>query len=201
MNKEGKIICIKKCDNCGKDIEIRHKKRLDYKNIFCCKKCEGEFRKAQTLNNAICPICGKEFHVKPRALNGHNCCSVKCLSIWRKSNFSGKNNHQYGLKGSKNSSWKSDIKITNYGYIKIRVLDHPFRDVDDFVFEHRLVAEKYLLTDENSIEFNGKRYLRKDFVVHHKDFNKKNNNVDNLEIMERGQHSAFHRALKQASKS
>lgn len=45
MNKKGKLICIKQCSNCGKDVEIRHKERVNRKNIFCCKQCEIEFNK------------------------------------------------------------------------------------------------------------------------------------------------------------
>lgn len=104
----------------------------------------------------------------------------------------GKNNHQYGLKGKLNASWKTNEKITHYGYRKIRVLDHPFRDCDDFVFEHRLVAERFLLTEENSIEIDGKHYLKQEYAVHHKDENKLNNSADNLEVMLKGEHVAFH---------
>ena len=107
----------------------------------------------------------------------------------------GNGNHQYGLKGSKNSSWKSDARKTSYGYIQIRVLDHPFRDKSDFVFEHRLIAEKYLLTDDNSIEINGKKYLKPEYVVHHKNFDRTDNRPENLEILSHSEHSAKHTKL------
>ena len=107
----------------------------------------------------------------------------------------GSNNHQYGLKGTLNSSWKTNEKTTHYGYKKIRVLDHPFRDCDDFVFEHRLTAEQFLLTEENSIEISGKRYLKPEYIVHHKDGNKLNNNPNNLEVMLKGKHSSFHNKI------
>lgn len=32
MNKKGKLICIKQCSNCGKDVEIRHKERMNRTN-------------------------------------------------------------------------------------------------------------------------------------------------------------------------
>lgn len=106
----------------------------------------------------------------------------------------GTGNHQYGLKGKANASWKTDEKITNYGYRKIRVLDHPFRDCDDFVFEHRLVAEKYLLTEENSIEIDGKKYLKKEYDVHHIDENRLNNDPSNLLVLIKGDHKRLHNA-------
>lgn len=104
----------------------------------------------------------------------------------------GENNHQWMKRGKENSSWKSDEKITNYGYKKIRCLDHPFRDIDNFVFEHRLVAEKFLLNEENSIEIDGSKYLRDDYIVHHKDHNKLNNSVGNLQVMKKSEHSYLH---------
>jgi len=82
--------------------------------------------------------------------------------------------------------------MTNYGYIKIRCLEHPFKDCDGFVFEHRLVAEKYLLNDKNSIEINGKRYLKPEYDVHHLDKNKLNNNLDNLEVITKKKHCELH---------
>lgn len=64
------------------------------------------------------------------------------------------------------------------------------------VFEHRLIAEKYLLNDENSIEINGKKYLKPEFIVHHKDMNKINNEVSNLQIMTLKEHTSLHLKLK-----
>lgn len=203
MNKLGKLICIKKCSYCGKDVEIRHKERLNRKNIFCSKECESKFKKNNAEHkegyfNCECPICKKKFHLKPYQLKKYSIhyCSKECHRLAKMEYMKGEKNHQYGLKGNKNSSWKSDRKITNYGYIKIRCLNHPFRDTDDMVFEHRLIAEKYLLNDENSIEINGKKYLKPEFIVHHKDMNKINNEVSNLQIMTLKEHTSLHLKLK-----
>lgn len=112
----------------------------------------------------------------------------------------GARNHQFGLTGSKNATWKSDEKISNYGYKMIRIPNHPFCNIDGFVFEHRLVAEKYLLNDGNSVEVNNKKYLNPNFVVHHKNFNKLDNRVENLEIMTKGEHSSLHSKLNPRKK-
>ena len=200
MNKKyGKILCIKKCANCGTDVEIRHKKRLELENVFCSQNCSNDFRKknletTENYFNCICPICKKKLHVKPYQLKLYkfHYCSKECHRLAKMEYMKGEKNHQFGLKGNKNASWKTDRKITNYGYIKIRSLDHPFKDCDGFVFEHRLIAEKYLLNDENSIEINGKKYLKKEYTVHHKDENKKNNKLDNLEVMKLDEHSRLH---------
>lgn len=195
-------LAIIKCTNCGNDVPIFHRKRLEYKHIFCSHKCESEWRKEQSDKNAECPICHKKFHLKPYVLNNGSihCCSKECNKIWKSRKMSGEGNHQFGLKGDKNSSWKADTRISSYGYLLVRVLDHPFRNSDDFVFEHRLVAEKYLLTEENSIEINGKKYLRPEYAVHHKDFDRLNNSVDNLVVMLKGEHAKLHTKLKELEK-
>ena len=199
MNYQGKVICVKKCDNCGKNIEIRHKTRLTRLHIFCSKECEILYKrtlkeKDANYYNCQCPICAKKFHLKPYNIKKAkvNYCSKECHRIAKTEYMKGTNNHQFGLKGKKNASWKTEKKTTNYGYIKIRSLNHPFKDCDGFVFEHRLVAEKYLLNNENSIEINGKLYLKPEYTVHHIDENKKNNNPSNLKIMLKSEHSKLH---------
>lgn len=182
-----------KCDWCGKEFDI-FPFRLKAKTICCSRECAASLAK-ENRKNCICPVCGKKFYCKPYhiAKTEHDvCCSMECCVKYRGEWFSGKGNHQYGLKGDKNSSWRSDRRISRFGYVLIRSLEHPFRDCDDFMFEHRLVAERYLLTDENSVEVNGKRYLSKEYVVHHKDHNRKNNDVSNLVVLTKEEHVKLH---------
>ena len=193
------LLGIRFCTNCRKEIEIFHRRRLSLKNVYCSKECENEYKKKEReykegYLNCECPICKKLFHLKPYQIKKykHNYCSKECFNESKKETMKGENNHQYGLKGKLNASWKSDEKISHYGYKQIRVLDHPFRNNEDFVMEHRLVAEKYLLNDENSIEVNGKKYLKPEYVVHHKDFNKLNNDVNNLEVMTLAEHTSLY---------
>lgn len=164
------------------------------KHVCCSKECMSNLIKHRNLN-CICPICNTKFHIKPSAITGNNCCSKKCKAIFDARRMKGEGNHQYKLKGKKNASWKSDIKINTYGYKMIRMLDHLFKNSDDFVFEHRLVAEKYLLTEETSVEINGKKYLKPDLEVHHKDQNKLNNDPNNLIILTKSEHRALHNQL------
>ena len=114
--------------------------------------------------NCTCAFCGKPLHKKPSHLKRakNNYCSQECHYKAKKEYMKGDGNHQYGIKGSDNASWKSDSKISNYGYLLVRAVDHPFADNHGFVFQHRLVAEQHLLTSENSFEKDGKRYLKKD---------------------------------------
>jgi hypothetical protein len=141
------------------------------------------------------------FHHKNYPLKwGSPCCSVECLAVLKRSMMSGEKNHQYGLKGELNASFKSNTKINIFGYELTRCPDHPFKNCNDFVLTHRLVAEKYLLDITNSVIINGVSYLRPDLDVHHKDFNRLNNLPTNLMVMTRSNHSALHLKLRRDNK-
>lgn len=149
-------------------------------------------------NNVECMMCGKAFHLKPYSLKRSKThyCSKACQNEARKQYMKGDCNHQWGLKGAKNSSWKGEErKMSHYGYVMIRDFDHPFADHQGWVFEHRVVAEEHLLNDENSVEINGKRYLRADYCVHHKNFDRADNRIENLSVMTYSEHRSMHNKL------
>jgi hypothetical protein len=79
-------------------------------------------------------------------------------------------------KGKKNNMWKGGINIGS-GYRKILKRNHPFADCKGYVSEHRLVMEKHI-----------GRYLHPTEIVHHKDGDKLNNKIDNLELKGKGNH-------------
>lgn len=60
-------------------------------------------------------------------------------------------------------------------------VDHPNAIKFGYVLYHRIVMENHL-----------NRLLNPNEVVHHKDGDKKNNNISNLEIMNRSKHSRMH---------
>ena len=189
-----RILEIRKCAWCGSDIEIRHKNRVGKESTCCCIQCSMDYRKSKLPLNATCSYCVKMFHLKESKLNKYtkHYCSMDCNKKDKSNYMSGEGNHQYGLKGNLNDSWKSDSKITNYGYKKVRCLEHPFKDCDGFVFEHRLIAEKYLLNESNSICIDGKFYLSNKYEVHHIDKNRLNNLVNNLMILTKSDHMRLH---------
>lgn len=75
---------------------------------------------------------------------------------------------------------KSIISKGDYNYCKI-IETHPNATERGYVLHHRVVVENYL-----------GRMLEEWEVVHHRDGNKKNNNIDNLEIMSREEHARHH---------
>lgn len=147
--------------------------------------------------NCVCPVCGKKFHLKPshKKKGKNHYCSKACHYKAKKEYMAGEKNHQYGLKGRKNPSWRSDNRISSYGYIMERHPEHPFCQKDGFVLQHRLVAEKYLLTPENSVCINGEMYLNPKYEVHHKNFDRTDNCPDNLEVLSHTEHKRVHNRL------
>ena len=137
--------------------------------------------------NYECVICGKMHYQRPniiRAAKHGLCCSMSCSSINRSRWSSGKGNHQYGLKGSLNASFKSNERESVYGYILVRSPEHHRANCDGFVFKHILMAEELLGRD-----------LLDGEVVHHIDLDKKNNSYDNLKVMSKADHTALHNRL------
>lgn len=145
--------------------------------------------------NCVCETCGKKFHVKPyhlRRFKTHYC-SKQCQNEARKVYMSGPGNHQYGLVGEKNATWSGGTKINRFGYRQIQAIGHPFAvGRSQYVLEHRLVAEKHLLTEENSVLIDGKKYLSPEYVVHHKNYDRLDNRPENLCVMTLSQHQSMH---------
>jgi len=197
-----KVLCIRECANCHKEVEIRHKHRVSLENIFCSRECSSEYIKNKNLN-CTCPVCGKKFHRKPYELKRNNkhipCCSMKCLSEYRKLKYLGENNPNYNNRGDKNPLFRGDALIHG-GYRWLYVPEHPFTVECGRVREHRIVAEKYLLTDECSVEINGKKYLSPEYDVHHINQDKLDNRLENLQILTRSEHQKLHHRLKKENK-
>ena len=74
--------------------------------------------------------------------------------------------------GEKNSHWKGGIR--NYGgYVAVYMPEHPFCNKrNKTVYEHRLVMEQHL-----------GRYLLSREVIHHKNGDKSDNRLENLELI------------------
>lgn len=154
--------------------------------------------------NCVCAYCGKRFHLKPFAKKKSKThyCSKECHNKAKVVYMSGERNHQYGLRGEKNASWKGETrKLSRYGYVMSRSFGHPFADKQGWVFEHRLVAEKHLLNDENSVEINGEKYLKKGYQVHHVNFDRQDNRVENLLVLTAKEHRKIHNALNPRSRN
>lgn len=69
------------------------------------------------------------------------------------------------------------------------------------ILEHRFIMENWLKefnpTHESLMEINGKKFLKKGWVVHHIDGNEQNNSIENLDLMKNhSKHITFHHAKR-----
>lgn len=77
--------------------------------------------------------------------------------------------------------WKIDGIVSKGDYNYAIVKNHPNRTKNNYVLEHRVVVENHI-----------GRLLEDDEIVHHIDGNKKNNAIENLELMLKADHSRQH---------
>lgn len=75
--------------------------------------------------------------------------------------------------------------IDSCGYKMLHLPDHPNAEKDGWVKEHRKVMSDYI-----------GRPLVKNEIVHHIDEDRLNNDIANLQLMTRGEHTALHKRLK-----
>jgi len=80
--------------------------------------------------------------------------------------------------------WKVEKIISKGDYLYAKVTGHPNSTKNGYVLYHRIVMENHL-----------GRHLNSNEVVHHKDGNKKNNSVDNLEVLSSSEHSKLHGSM------
>lgn len=184
------------CDYCGKPFVTTKQRYKKNKTQCCSNECKNKLHKSKS--NCKCAVCGKEIYRKPYQLKKikNITCSYECCYKLKKQTMAGENNHQYGLKGSLNASYKDGEFISTWGYKKIYAPSHP-EARGNYVFEHRLVAESYLMDDVNSYDYNGYKTLSSDYVVHHLDFDRLNNDINNLVVMKKNDHTKFHNTLKE----
>jgi hypothetical protein len=77
------------------------------------------------------------------------------------------------FKGENNPMWAGGKKIGKGGYILVWRPDHPYANSQGYVSEHRLVMEEHI-----------GRYLSPDEIVHHKNKNRQDNRIENLQLLE-----------------
>jgi hypothetical protein len=99
------------------------------------------------------------------------------LSVETRKKISERNKLQIGEKGK---NWKGGTYKRD-GYNWVYSPEHPFTR-DKHVSEQRLVMEKYL-----------GRFLTSGEIVHHKNGNKLDNRIENLELVTRSGHINIHR--------
>lgn len=189
------------CENCGKEFQVIPSRNETAR--YCCRKCADEARKG--IPNVQCSICGKWFHMKSYRLNRYSrrlgiFCSRECLNKGKEIGYCGAGNHQFGLKGPQNSSFKGEeIIVHNHKVDDIMVYcpNHPFANKTGRVKKHRLIVEENysLFPEKYFVEIDGKSYLKPSTDVHHLDFDHNNNDISNLIPCTRKEHRQYHKSI------
>ena len=156
------------------------------------------------VNCAICDIPVKTKPSKMKSLKGGKItCSRECSAKLRSIVMKGEGNHQYGLIGDKNASFKNEDTISNYGYVLEYCPGHP-RPHDKSnkgvrVKQHRLVIERnHEMFDNTYFEkIDNWIVLKSEYHVHHINEIKTDNRLENLQITTKSEHTILHNKQKE----
>jgi hypothetical protein len=143
----------------------------------------------------VCGFCGTTFErarslvLRERGVSKTHFCSTQCrnkgLKGFKHSEVFREQARARALKNAKrgtlNPNWKGGRYIDKDGYVHIHVPNHPCAYSNGWALEH-IVFMCGLL---------GRRLMR-DEEVHHKDKNKSNNDLTNLELLTKTQHARKH---------
>lgn len=95
--------------------------------------------------------------------------------------------------GDRNNQWNGGkIKVYSHAsqnktnhYVKIKMPTHPYSDSQGYIMQHRLIMEEYL-----------GRYLLKEEIIHHINWDKSDNRIENLLITNASEHQQYHVRLR-----
>lgn len=92
--------------------------------------------------------------------------------------------HTNHVRGSNHHRWNDGPMISEDGYVKVRVgVDHPLADPKGYAYEHLVVWRAA-----------GKPLPKPRELLHHKNEDKTDNRLDNLELITRKRHGELHAA-------
>lgn len=180
------------CVICNKEFKVPPSRAGTAKT--CSKDCADKIRNAGKVKEKVkltCKECGSVFYEHESHAKRRVCCTEEC---WRK--YMGK--ARFGTKrGANNPAWKGGLVEHSRGYLYVHAPDHPFAS-NAYVFEHRLIMERWLREHRPKSQYltglGNNKYLRQDIIVHHKNGDKKDNRLENLECMTQSEHMRHHRA-------
>ena len=146
IKKQGtKFIC--QCFNCHKHFEIAGFVFRGGQGKFCSHHCFAQFLK------------GKPRKWRPNIEQRRKISEISKRRL-----------------GKLAANWRGGRRIeSGSGYILIYSPEHPFPNSDKYVYEHRLIMEKYL-----------GRFLKRTEHIHHINGKPADNRIENLKLCSRG---------------
>lgn len=188
------------CEICGSEFKVPRCRAKTAR--FCGHECSVVGRAAALSKPkvaVVCKHCGVTFY-EHRSHAGKR---VYCSKVCMESHASHVQDKSDRHKGSKNHRWAGGICRHSDGYLYERCDEHPFAS-NGYVLQHRLVAERHLreISPKSKclVRLGVQLYLKPGYVVHHKDGDKKNNDIGNLEVMAVGEHISLHNAIRRNTK-
>ena len=82
-------------------------------------------------------------------------------------------------------NFKGGISKSGEGYLMIHLKNHPMAGHNGYVYLHRLIYAEYI-----------GRNLKSDEIIHHKNGNKLDNRIENLQLVNMSQHRTIHNLTK-----
>lgn len=194
---QGKHFC--RC-GCGGAISLKPEHYPDAPQFLHGHNARADPPRKPVFRPVLACACGCGAMAAPgkQYVSGHNSRTRRHSSETRAKMSAGKVgqlNPQYGKIGSASPSWKGGLQMVGDGYVYEHCPDHPFA-VKRYVMQHRLIAERALrVSDPGSaflVKVDGVQYLRPDVDVHHRNEDKTDNRIENLEVMLKGDHARYH---------
>ena len=191
---------VLECQICGKQFKVPQCRA--HKATTCSHECSVIYRANKISRDKVkitCPVCGRTFLEHLSKSVDRVYCSNDCR--YKSSEYSEAISER--TKGAGNGMWRGGTAEHFDGYIYELCRDHPFTKTG-YVFQHRLVVEQHLReTNPDSaclVRIGDNVYLRPDLVVHHKNFDRKDNRIENLEVLSNGDHQRLHNQLRRNSR-
>jgi len=186
---------ILNCKICGSEFRVPPVRASTAK--FCSKECADQGR-GEAIKRSVtleCAHCGKAFE-SPRCHAGRRkYCSYECT----RSSPAYRAAKSVASSGDKNGAWVGGVVPHPDGYLYTRCSAHPFAS-NGYVLSHRLNMEEWLRENDPKSQFlirlGGQLYLSPVFHVHHRDEDKQNNEIGNLQCMTPSEHRRLHEAMK-----
>jgi hypothetical protein len=173
------------CKSCGKEFINDWRKDLETKRntdcLFCSRSCSNKRNHSKETKKKIQnTLLNNEVNIKKRIEKENKKKEIvkpeQYSQEWKEKRL-----EDFYTGKVKFEKWNIEKIIKKDDYCFAIVRNHPLSTKNGYVYAHRAIME-------NKLE----RLLNKDEIVHHINTNKKDNRIENLEVMTRSEHSKLH---------